>query len=179
MPRLPKSRPSGESRRTSTAAVPARAGEFRTIQNRSVVVYDTGLIVVTSPSGRTEMSMALTPAERLRLGALLSGRHGVDSPELTGPLGDQHLSASAYLRQYAELLLAAEEADVVVTDAREDDVQGADFITIADWVDELEERDRLNDHALTLLGRKLDEALARDNTDLTADEREKLSGRAE
>jgi hypothetical protein len=62
-----------------------------------------------------------------------------ETPVLQSGFSDEKVSAQEWLREYADVLADAEEKDVVVTDAREDDVRADDFTQIARYIDWLEE----------------------------------------
>jgi hypothetical protein len=137
MPSQEKSRPLDESIEPEARREPRRIASLM-IGNRSVVVYTTR-IVVKSATHRVETSFHVTDRERFALAAAIRPPVTSETPVLQSGFSDEKVSAQEWLREYADVLADAEEKDVVVTDAREDDVRADDFTQIARYIDWLEE----------------------------------------
>ena len=149
-------------------------GRIELAHGRTLVIYR-GSFVVKSPSGRVETHFPLTKRERFAMASFIRPPASPETPILESTFGSGKVPAQEWLREYNDVMEDARESDVVVSDERDENLPTNVFCRIADYIDHLEERVIKRDQTIDELRDRLDDALARDNSDMTADEREKIT----
>lgn len=158
MPSQDESRPSGASPRPypkARDASPIRLGSIVTEQKREVEVYD-DILVVKSPSRRVELRMGLTERERFALASLIRPPVSEFAPAVESAFGSGKVSAQEWLREAADVTAEAEEAGIVLSDVREEDIEPSAFNQIAEYIDWLEQSVIERDEMIATLNRQLE-----------------------